>query len=64
MLVYEGLYYTLLALCLALALTAAAGMLARDTIAGIFWFFTYRFTVAPILLLAPVFALLGFIIMR
>ena len=62
MLVYEGLYYTLLALGLALALTAAAGPLAQDTISGIFWFFTYRFTVTPILLLAPVFALLGVVV--
>lgn len=59
MLVCEGLYYTLLALGLALVLTLAGGSLVGDTVTGIFWFFTYRFTAAPILLLAPVFALLG-----
>ena len=59
MLVCEGLYYTLLALGLALVLTLAGGALVGDTVTGIFWFFTYRFTAAPILLLAPVFALLG-----
>ena len=59
MLVCEGLYYTLLALGLALVLTLAGGALVGNTITGIFWFFTYRFTVTPILLLAPVFALLG-----
>ena len=59
MLVCEGLYYTLFALFLALALTLAAIPLMRYSIAELFWFFTYRFTAAPILLLAPVFALLG-----
>lgn len=59
MLVCEGLYYTLFALFLALALTLAAIPLMRYPIAGLFWFFTYRFTAAPILLLAPVFAVLG-----
>lgn len=59
MLVCEGLYYTLFALFLALALTIAAVPLMRYPVAGLFWFFTYRFTAAPILLLAPVFALLG-----
>ena len=43
----------------ALVLTLAGGSLVGDTVTGIFWFFTYRFTAAPILLLAPVFALLG-----
>ena len=49
----EGLYYTFLVFGLALA---------QNTITGIFWFFTYRFTVTPILLLAPVFALLGVVV--
>lgn len=59
MLVCEGLYYTLFALLLALALTLASIPLMQNTIAGLFWFFTYRFTAAPILLLTPVFAVLG-----
>ena len=37
----------------------AAGPLIQSTVFGVFWFFACRFTVAPILLTAPVFALLG-----
>ena len=27
-----------------------------------FWFFTYRFTISPILIVAPIFALLGILV--
>ena len=33
--------------------------LAAGALEGMFWFFSYRFTVAPILVLLPVFAVLG-----
>ncbi len=59
MLVYEGLYYTLLALALSLALSLILGPLAGNVIGGLFWFFTYRFTIAPVLALLPVFLILG-----
>ena len=35
------------------------GPLALSALQSMFWFFTYRFTLAPILAVAPVFALLG-----
>jgi len=59
MLVYEGLYYTLLALALSLALSLALGPLAGNALSRLFWFFTYRFTVLPVVLMLPVFLLLG-----
>ncbi len=59
MLVYEGLYYTLLALLLSLVLTVCLGPLVGNTVGSIFWFFTYRLTVTPILLILPVFLVLG-----
>ena len=59
MLIFEGLGYTLLALLLALAVCTAAGPLIGPAIEGLFWFFSYRFTVLPILALLPVFVLLG-----
>ena len=62
MLVYEGLYYTLLALALSLALSLLLGPLAGRTISGIFWFFTYRFTALPLLLVLPVFLVLGVLV--
>ncbi len=59
MLVYEGLYYTLLALALSLALSLTLGPLAGRVVSDLFWFFSYRFTVLPVALVLPVFLILG-----
>ncbi len=59
MLVYEGLYYTLLAVALSLALSLVLGPLAGNMVSSLFWFFSYRFTVLPVLLVLPVFLILG-----
>jgi len=59
MLVYEGLYYTLLALGLSLALSLLLEPLAGNVVSSLFWFFSYRFTVLPVLLVLPVFLVLG-----
>ena len=59
MLVYEGLLYALGAVLAALALSLVLGPLGAAAVESLFWFFTYRFTVTPILVLAPLFALLG-----
>lgn len=59
MLVWEGLFYALGAAALALAVTAVLSPLTGSALESLFWFFTYRFTLSPILVLAPVFALLG-----
>jgi len=62
MLVYEGLYYTLLALALSLALSLVLGPLAGNVVSSLFWFFSYRFTVLPVLLVLPVFLVLGAVV--
>ena len=62
MLVYEGLYYTLLALALSLALCLLLGPLVGNVVGGIFWFFTYRFTALPLLAVLPVFLVLGVLV--
>ena len=59
MLVYEGLYYTLLALLVSLAMTVCLGPLVGNAVGEIFWFFTYRLTVVPIVVILPVFLALG-----
>lgn len=59
MLVYEGLFYALGAGLLSLVLAIILSPLAGATLVNMFWFFTYHFTVTPILLLLPIFALLG-----
>lgn len=59
MLIWEGLYYALGAAAVALALSFAVGPLLSRVLESTFWFFTYHFTALPILLLAPIFAVLG-----
>lgn len=62
MLVWEGLCYTLLSLLAALGLTVCLGPLVGAAASDFFWFFTYRLTITPILLLLPVFLLLGLVV--
>ena len=59
MLVFEGLYYTLLSLLVSLVMTVVLGPLVGGAAGDIFWFFTYRLTVAPIVMILPVFLALG-----
>ncbi len=61
MLVYEGLYYTMLSAALSLVLSAALGPLVGSLCAA-FWFFTYQFTVLPVLAVIPLFLALGILI--
>ncbi len=62
MLVFEGLYYTLLSLLVSLVMTVVLGPLVGSAAGDIFWFFTYRLTVTPILLVLPVFLALGIVV--
>ncbi len=59
MLVCEGLFYALGAVLFALSLVLALSPLLSSALENLFWFFTYRFTIFPILILAPVFTALG-----
>ncbi|WP_199558827.1 ABC transporter permease [Paenibacillus antibioticophila] len=59
MLVWEGLLYTLGAVGLSLVISVLTAPLVDPALSGMFWFFTYRFTLIPVLGIAPVFALLG-----
>lgn len=59
MLIWEGLYYALGAVAASLVLSVVSGSLLSNVLASMFWFFTYRFTVLPILCIAPFFAVLG-----
>jgi putative ABC transport system permease protein len=61
MLVYEGLYYTMLSAALSLVLSAALGPLV-GSLCSAFWFFTYRFTVLPVLAVIPLFLVLGILV--
>ena len=59
MLVWEGLLYALGAVGLSLVLTLALSPLLASALEKMFWFFSYTFTLTPVLALAPVFLALG-----
>ena len=59
MLVWEGLFYGIFSLLIALLLALVLGPLSAETLENLFWFFTYRLTVSPILILLPIFLALG-----
>lgn len=62
MLVYEGLLYSLGSVVLAVALSLVTGPLTGAALGKMFWFFSYKPTVAPILIVTPIFALLGCVV--
>ena len=64
MLMLEGLYYTGLALAVSLVLSVTVGPFIGAGCSTVFWFFSYRFTVLPILALTPCFVLLGLLLPR
>lgn len=62
MLIWEGLYYALGSLVLSLLLGIVMGPFAGKVLGGMFWFFTYRFTIVPIVCVTPFFAVLGVVV--
>lgn len=62
MLMWEGLYYALGAVAVSLLLSIAAGPLVSGALSSMFWFFTYHFTALPIIIVAPIFTILGIIV--
>lgn len=62
MLVWEGLLYTLGSGIISLLLSAAVNPLAGRLLEKAYWFYSYHYTITPVLLLIPVFALLGYAI--
>ena len=62
MLIWEGLLYTLGSGLISLLLSAAVNPLAGALLEKAYWFFSYSYTLTPVLLAVPVFMLLGFAI--
>ena len=59
MLMYEGVMYTVGAVLLSFLLNIVMGPVLKQVLGSMFWFFTYHFTVLPILIVAPIFIALG-----
>ncbi len=62
MLALEGLFYTVGAALLALALIVVTAPFVGPTLNRLIWFFTYHFTIWPIALVLPLFGVLGILI--
>lgn len=62
MLVYEGLFYALGAALTALVLSVILTPLIGNLLEDIFWFFSFRFRILPVLAAFPAFALLGWLL--
>lgn len=62
MLIYEGVLYTAMAAGLSLLLGIVGGPLMDTAMSSMFWFFTYHFSLLPILMVTPVFLTLGVVI--
>lgn len=62
MLVFEGLIYTMLVVGSSLILSLIMSPLISNVLERILWLFTYRFTLLPILVVTPIFVLLGILL--
>ena len=62
MLIYEGLFYALGSSLAALILSILLNPLIGKMLESMFWFFSANFTIIPVLLVIPVFALFGWLI--
>lgn len=59
MLIIEGLLYTMGALLLALVLTLLMTPVMSQAVSSMFWFFSFKPTYWPILVMLPIFAIIG-----
>ena len=59
MLIWEGLLYSLLAIAVSLFISVVTGPLLGSALTSVFWFFTARFSLLPVAVMAPIFLILG-----
>ncbi len=62
MLVFEGLFYSIVSILVSLVISVLIGYIALKPIENIMWFFTFRLNIMPIVILLPVFLVIGIII--
>ena len=62
MLVYEGIFYAAGAGILSIVLSLIIDPLVGGLLEGVFWFCTYQFTILPVLVIIPIFIILGVIL--
>ena len=62
MLMQEGMLYTVGSVVAAFFLSLVSGPLLGDMMENMFWFFSWHFTILPVIAMIPVFAVLGWLI--
>lgn len=62
MLVYEGMLYAFGAVLLSLVLSIAAEPLAGHVMENMWWFFSFKFTLMPMVIIVPAFLVLGMVL--
>ena len=62
MLIYEGLFYALGSSMAALVLSILMNPLIGSLLESMFWFFSANFTIVPVIIAIPIFALIGWLI--
>ncbi len=62
MLVYEGMLYAFGAVLLSLVLSIAAEPLAGHVMENMWWFFSFKFTLMPMVIIVPAFLVLGVVL--
>ena len=62
MLVYEGLFYAVGSIIASLILSVAISPMLGNVMSDMFWFVSYHFTIMPVIVVIPVFLLLGWLI--
>lgn len=62
MLICEGLLYAVGSVVFAFGFSLVLSPLLRVALEQMFWFFSYRFTLMPVLIVAPVFAAMGIMV--
>ena len=62
MLIYEGLFYAVGSIIASLILSVVLSPLLGNMMSDMFWFVSYHFTIMPVIVIIPVFLLLGWLI--
>ena len=62
MLIWEGMFYAILTILTSMVLGTVIGYFMIQVIAGSIWFFTWHFTLIPILLCVPVIGIIAYLI--
>lgn len=62
MLIYEGIFYGGISIIVSFISSVAIGFFALKPVEGVIWFFSYHLIVTPIIVLLPIFLILGIVI--